>query len=45
VVSNDTGTEDVREPQVIPVADGFDDDDDDDDDGNDDVADPGVERQ
>jgi segregation and condensation protein A len=45
VVSNDTGTEDVVEVQVIPVADGFDDDDDDEDDGEDDVADPGVERQ
>jgi segregation and condensation protein A len=43
VVSNESGTEDVLEGQVVPVADGFDDDDDGDHD--DDVADPGVERQ
>jgi segregation and condensation protein A len=54
VVSSDTGTQDVLEAQVVPVADNagldaasleFDDDDADDDDGDEDVADAGVERQ
>src|SRR5580700_3410324 len=41
VVSNDSGAQDVPEAQIVPVADGFDDDDE----GDDEVADPGVERQ
>ncbi len=51
VVSNEFGTEEVLQAQLVPLADdtalddpgaAFDDDDDDDDD---DVVDPGVERQ